>query len=293
MGKPEVFGHRGASGYRPENTLEAFKLAYEQGAVAIECDLVPTKDHRLIIRHENELSQSTNVTEHPEFADRHKEIKMYGHWPVSGWFSEEFTLEELKTLRAIERIPDLRPGSAKFDGLFEIPTVEELLTADFVTGRKLIIELKHGAHFAQQGYDMVGALKTAIDACNWQERSIDLVFESFNLEVTLAMKQRIAGPHKYVFLVDTWGMPIEISMDEFLDDVASKVDGISFNFELLTPEIVSAARARGLLIYTWTAQVEKAEQSVEEYLMQFVNLGVDGIFADQPDLLSELVAGLA
>lgn len=293
MTKPEVFGHRGASGYRPENTLEAFKLAFDQGAVAVECDLVPTKDHRLIIRHENELSHSTNVTEHAEFADRFKEIKMYGHWPVAGWFSEDFTLEEIKTLKAIERIPDERPGSAKFDGQFEIPTIEELLAADFVTNRKLIIEVKHGAHFAALGFDMVGALKTAIDESNWRERDIEFVFESFNLDITIELKNRIAGPHKYVFLVDTWGMPIEITMDEFLDDVASKVDGISFNFELLTPEIVAAARKRGLLIYTWTAQVEKAERSVEEYLMQFVNLSVDGIFADQPDLLHELVSGLA
>ncbi len=289
----KVFGHRGACGYRPENTLESFELAFQQGAVAIECDLVPTKDHRLIIRHENELSHTTDIQSHPQFADRFKEVLMYGHWPVSGWFSEDFTLAEIKQLRAIERIPDERPGSAKFDGQFGIPTIEELLAADFIDGKTLIIEVKHGAHFAQLGFDMVGDLKSAIDSSDYKSRGVELVFESFNLEVTVELKQRIAGEHKYVFLVDTWGMPTEVSIDEFLDDVASKVDGISFNFDLLTPALVKAARERNLLIYTWTAQVEKAENSVEEYLMQFVDMNVDGVFTDQPDLLAELVAGLA
>jgi glycerophosphoryl diester phosphodiesterase len=289
----KVFGHRGACGYRPENTLESFELAFHQGAVAIECDLVPTKDHRLIIRHENELSHTTDIQSHPQFADRFKEVLMYGHWPVSGWFSEDFTLAEIKQLRAIERIPDERPGSAKFDGQFGIPTIEELLAADFIDGKTLIIEVKHGAHFAQLGFDMVGDLKSAIDSSDYKSRGVELVFESFNLEVTVELKQRIAGEHKYVFLVDTWGMPTEVSIDEFLDDVASKVDGISFNFDLLTPALVKAARERNLLIYTWTAQVEKAENSVEEYLMQFVDMNVDGVFTDQPDLLAELVAGLA
>ncbi len=260
----KVFGHRGACGYRPENTLESFELAFQQGAVAIECDLVPTKDHRLIIRHENELSHTTDIQSHPQFADRFKEVLMYGHWPVSGWFSEDFTLAEIKQLRAIERIPDERPGSAKFDGQFGIPTIEELLAADFIDGKTLIIEVKHGAHFAQLGFDMVGDLKSAIDSSDYKSRGVELVFESFNLEVTVELKQRIAGEHKYVFLVDTWGMPTEVSIDEFLDDVASKVDGISFNFDLLTPALVKAARERNLLIYTWTAQVEKAENSVEE-----------------------------
>lgn len=289
----KVFGHRGACGYRPENTLESFELAFQQGAVAIECDLVPTKDHRLIIRHENELSHTTDIQSHPQFADRFKEVLMYGHWPVEGWFSEDFTLAEIKQLRAIERIPDERPGSAKFDGQFGIPTIEELLAAGFIDGKSLIIEVKHGAHFAQLGFDMVGDLKSAIDSSDYKSRGVELVFESFNLEVTVELKQRIAGEHKYVFLVDSWGMPTEVSIDEFLDDVASKVDGISFNFELLTPALVKAARERNLLIYTWTAQVEKAENSVEEYLMQFVDMNVDGVFTDQPDLLAELVAGLA
>jgi glycerophosphoryl diester phosphodiesterase len=289
----KVFGHRGACGYRPENTLESFELAFQQGAVAIECDLVPTKDHRLIIRHENELSHTTDILSHPQFADRFKEVLMYGHWPVSGWFSEDFTLAEIKELRAIERIPDERPGSAKFDGQFGIPTIEELLAADFIAGKTLIIEVKHGSHFAELGFDMVGDLKAAIDSSDYESRGVELVFESFNLEVTVDLKKRIAGDHKYVFLVDTWGMPTEISIDDFLDDVASKVDGISFNFDLLTPDLVQAARDRNLVIYTWTAQVEKAENSVEEYLMQFVNMGVDGVFTDQPDLLAELVAGLA
>ena len=128
-----VFGHRGASGYRPENTLEAFELAFQQGADAIECDLVPTADGHLVIRHEGGLTSTTNIAEHPEFAGRTS--------------SEEFTLAELKTLRAIERLPELRPGSAKFDGEFEIPTVDELLASEFANNKTLILEIKDGLFF--------------------------------------------------------------------------------------------------------------------------------------------------
>jgi glycerophosphoryl diester phosphodiesterase len=291
--KPEVFAHRGASGYRPENTLESFALGFSQGANGIECDIVPTKDHRLILRHESELGHTTDVAKHPEFADRHKEVLMYGHWPVSGWFSEDFTLDEIKSLRAIERIPELRPGSAKFDGRFQIPTVDELLEAEFIHGKKLILEVKHGAHFAELGFDLVGALAALIAKNSHRLRDVELVFESFNLEVVVDLKQRIGGPHKYVFLVDHWGLPKDQPAVEFIDSVAEQVDGVSFNFVLLTEAMVARARERGLLIYTWTAKVEDAENSVEEYLMQFVDSGVDGIFADQPDLLTELISGLA
>ncbi len=291
--KPEVFAHRGASGYRPENTLEAFQLGIDQGAVGIECDIVPTKDHRLILRHESELGHTTNVAEHTEFADRHKQVLMYGHWPVSGWFSEDFTLAEIKQLRAVERLPDLRPGSAKFDGQFQIPTLDELLEADFIQGKKLILEVKHGAHFAQLGFDLVGEMVQLLNRFEQQLAQVELVFESFNLEVVTDMKNRIGGNHQFVFLVDSWGLPKDQSPVEFIASLAGQVDGVSFNFHLLTAEMVSQAKASGLLIYTWTAKVEDAENSVEEYLMQFISADVDGIFADQPDLLFELVSGLA
>ena len=117
----KVFGHRGASGYRPENPLEAFKLAFEMGAEAIECDLVPTKDGELIIRHDNYLSTTTDVASRPEFAHLKREGVVGYQETREDWFCEDFTLAELKQLRAVERVPEQRPGSAKFDGQFELP----------------------------------------------------------------------------------------------------------------------------------------------------------------------------
>ncbi|MGI8757933.1 MAG: glycerophosphodiester phosphodiesterase family protein [Acidimicrobiales bacterium] len=121
-----VIGHRGASGYLPEHTLAAYELAIEQCADVIEPDLVSTADGVLVARHENEISGTTDVAEHPEFADRFA-TKTIDGVPVSGWFTEDFTVAELKTLRATERIPDVRPDNATHDGEFEIPTLQEVI----------------------------------------------------------------------------------------------------------------------------------------------------------------------
>jgi len=305
---PQVFGHRGACAYRPENTLEAFELAFDMGADAIECDLVPTSDGHLIIRHENELSGTTDVANHPEFADRKRTQLFYGHWEVTGWFSEDFTLDEIATLRAVERIPEVRPGSAKFDGQYAIPTIDDLLSASFAEGRTLILEVKHGRHFKEQGFDSVKLLADAVAACDWRERGIQLVFEAFDYGIIKELKQNIGGDSKFVYLVEGWGMPEPAKLHTWLDDVAANVDGISFDVKLLFEQIdqdgfgvqfgapndlVAQAHARGLSVYTWTARAEDAKFSVEEYYHHFVELGTDGVFADHPDLFRDFVAGLA
>jgi glycerophosphoryl diester phosphodiesterase len=118
--------------------MEAFKLAYDQGVYAIECDIVPTKDHELVLRHENALSGTTDVASRPEFAH----LKRPGYIDgvaVQDWFTEDFTLAEVKQLRAIERLPDWRPGSAAFDGQFEVPTLGELLAAPFLTSSSMAL----------------------------------------------------------------------------------------------------------------------------------------------------------
>jgi glycerophosphoryl diester phosphodiesterase len=159
---PLVIAHRGASGCRPEHTLEAYRLALEQGADFIEPDLVPTRDGRLIARHENELSSSTNVADHPEFAERRSTKRIDGRFET-GWFSEDFTLAEIKTLRAKERIPETRPENKAFDGLFEIPTLEEIIQLvkkeERSTRRKfgLYPETKHPTYFAREGVFLDGA----------------------------------------------------------------------------------------------------------------------------------------
>ena len=135
--EPVVIGHRGASGYRPEHTLAAYELAIAQGADFVEPDLVSTRDGVLVARHENEIGGTTDVAVHPEFAAR-RTTKTIDGVALTGWFTEDFTLAELKTLRAVERIPGTRPANATFDGQFEVPTLQEVidLVASVNAGRR-------------------------------------------------------------------------------------------------------------------------------------------------------------
>ena len=311
---PMVIGHRGASGYRPENTLEAFALAFAQGADAIECDLVPTADGQLIIRHENALSQTTDVAEHPEFADRFREGYADGQI-VSDWFSEDFTLAEIKTLRARERLADLRPGSAKFDGQFSIPTLDELLASSFADGKTLVLEVKHGAHFAAFGIPVAAILARKLGESNWHSRGIELIFETFDFKVLQQLKRVCGDIGKYVFLVDAEHLPNEhLPIGErrlseaYVAEIAEAFDGLSIDLALLfepfddtnaeaqfgePTDAANWAAKHGIELYTWTARVEDAKYSVDEYYSLIIGTGVDGIFADQPDLLVDVVSALA
>jgi len=153
---PEVVAHRGASGYRPEHTLEAYRLGIELGADVIEPDLVVTKDGVLIARHENELGGTTDVADHPEFADR-RTTKVIDGQEVTGWFAEDFTLAEIKTLFARERIPDIRPDNTAYDDQYRIPTLAEIIElvrqVEAETGREIgiIPETKHPTFFEHEG----------------------------------------------------------------------------------------------------------------------------------------------
>jgi glycerophosphoryl diester phosphodiesterase len=204
------------------------------------------------------------------------------------WFCEDFTLAQLKTLRATERLPDLRPGSAKFDGQFEIPSLDELLAADFAAGRHLILEVKHGAYFASKGYPVAAIMARKIAESDWRERGISLTIESFEYK-TLEQLQRVCGPvGDYVYLVDTWSDPA-------LNAKSAEVfDGISFNAELVWgSDLIELAQARGQKVFIWTARAEDAENTIEEYYAKFILAGADGIFADQPDLLAACVRDMS
>ena len=148
-----VIAHRGASGERPEHTLLSYQRAIEQGADFIEPDLVPTKDGVLVARHENNIADTTDVADHPEFAARRTTKTIDGE-KLTGWFTEDFTLAELKTLRAKERLPKLRPGNTKYDGQAAIPTLDDVIAlakrASKETGRTIGIypEKKHPTYFA-------------------------------------------------------------------------------------------------------------------------------------------------
>lgn len=155
-----VIAHRGASGYRPEHTLEAYRLAIRQGADFIEPDLVATKDGVLVARHENEISGTTDVASRPQFAAR-RATKTVDGVTLTGWFTEDFTLAELKTLRAKERIPAIRPANTRFDGMYAVPTLAEviaLVKRESRNGRRIGIypETKHPTYFAQEGRRLDG-----------------------------------------------------------------------------------------------------------------------------------------
>ena len=154
--KPIVIAHRGASGERPEESRLAYELAIDEGADFIEPDLVPTKDGHLVCRHEPEIGGTTDVARHPEFADRKTTLVIDGE-KITGWFTQDFTLAELKTLRCRERLPELRPGSASFDGQSPILTYQEMVgiaeAGSRRTGRTIgtYPEMKHPTFFASIG----------------------------------------------------------------------------------------------------------------------------------------------
>jgi glycerophosphoryl diester phosphodiesterase len=135
VAEPLIFGHRGASGYRPEHTLASYELAIRMGADVIEPDVVSTKDRVLVVRHENEISGTTDVSRRPEFADR-RTTKTIDGVAFTGWFTEDFTLAELRTLRAVERLPALRQESTLFDGRYLVPTLQEVFDLAAVQSRR-------------------------------------------------------------------------------------------------------------------------------------------------------------
>lgn len=301
--KPLVLGHRGACGYRPENTIEAFELAFAQGADGVECDLVPTKDGELILRHENWLNGTTDIASRAEFASRSRTGYSDG-LTETGWFSEDFDLSELAEVRAIERIPEIRPGSAKFDGQFKIPVIDQLLASSFLDNKTLVIEIKHGMHFTKNGIDVASILAGKLEASNWKERGVKLVIESFDLEMMRLLKAACGGDKKYVFLTEEARLPKgQLGLtSEYLEGLAKEFDGVSLNLPLLLDEdetgcftvpngSIDLAHSLGLEVYGWTLRAEDATRSVDEYFAKVAGAGLNGIFVDQPDLLRNIVDG--
>ncbi|MEN9752554.1 MAG: hypothetical protein RL670_245 [Actinomycetota bacterium] len=280
-----VIGHRGASAYRPENTLEAFELAFRLGADAIEFDVVPTRDGQLIIRHEPDLTGTTDVASVAELAEKAR---------VDEWFSHDLTLSDVKLLRARERLTVERSGSAAFDGHFLVPSLAELLAAPFIVGKTLVLEIKHGDEYMAAGIDLVAMVTKALAAADWQARGVTLMIESFDYETLQRAKSALGSIASFVYLVEhnevaLWGSPAEC----LLAATGAGFDGVSFDKRLVTRELVRQAHSAGLLILAYTLRAEEAEASVEEYYAHWVELGLDGLFADHPDLLRQVVDGLA
>src|SRR4051794_16712677 len=197
--RPLVIGHRGAPGYRPEHTLASYRLAAELGADYIEPDLVSTKDGVLVARHEPEISGTTHVADHPEFASR-KTTKVIDGITFTGWFTEDFTLEELKTLRAKERIPDIRPANQRFDGKFEVPTFQEVLDLRAALSRKLhrqigvYPETKHPSYFRSLGLPLEPKLVTTLNRNGLNRKGAPVFVQSFEIGNLQALNHVLKVP---------------------------------------------------------------------------------------------------
>jgi len=326
--RPLVIAHRGASGYRPEHTAAAYRLAIRQGAEAVEPDLVATSDGVLVVRHENEISGTTDVAGHPEFAGRHT-TKTVDGISLSGWFTEDFTWAELSTLRSRERLPDVRPGNAGFDGREGILRLEDLVDLLEAADRDVIMvaELKHATYFDALGLPLEQLFAPGI--ARWA-RPGNLVVESFE-QTVLGAVQQLDVPGRVVFLADAAGSPADQvaqhgagakSFADYLTDdglatLAAEVDGVSVDKALLlakdsrgnvtgTTDLAERARSAGLETYTWTLRAEnrfleknfrhgRHPEDFGHWQREFeliMRSGVDGVFADQPDLALRARAAL-
>ena len=321
-GEPLVIAHRGASAYRPEHTLAAYRLAIGMGADSIEPDLVSTKDGRLVARHENEISGTTDVAQHPEFADR-RATKVIDGTPITGWFTEDFTLAELKTLRAKERLPQLRPANTAFDGQFEIPTLEEVIDLARREGVGIYPETKHPTYFDSIGLSLEEPLVATLKANGLDKPSSKVFIQSFEVSNLQQLDGRIRVP--LVQLTSASGRPYDftakgdprtyadITSPSGLKQVARYADGLGPDKNQIVPRdarnrlteptsLVKDAHRAGLVVHPYTFRPEntflpedfrEGDPASPEYLRArgdqpaelalFYRLGVDGLFADNAD----------
>lgn len=275
--KPIVIGHRGCSGERPEHTALSYERAIEQGADFIEPDLVPTQDGHLVARHENEIGGTTDVAGRPEFAAR-KTTKTIDGQQVTGWFAEDFTLAEIKTLRARERLPQLRPASAAFDGQAQILTFEEVVAIARAGGQRagrvigVYPELKHPSYFASIGLPTEDRLVAKLKALDLNSATAPVFVQCFEVGPLKRLKARTAA--RLVLLVDGEGGPADLPGVKYADlitarglkDVAIYADGLGPNWNLVVPsdgrallpatDLVKNAHAAGLSVHPWTVRAE-------------------------------------
>lgn len=316
---PLVIGHRGAPGYRPEHSRSSYELALAMGVDAVEPDVVATKDGVLIVRHENEISGTTDVADHPEFADRKTSKRVDGQ-ALTGWFTEDFTWDELSTLRSRERLPEVRLSSATFNGSQAILRLTDVLDivrdGSIEHGREIgvVLEVKHATYFASIGLDLAPLIERDLRAAGWADGELPLIIECFESTILGGLKARgIAA--SYIYLIEASGRPYDLLVargtqaltyratvtPQGLDGLVGQVDGISVNKRMLLAAgntIVADAHARGLTVFTWTCRPENAFLSAEfrgaggknaygDYEAEWdviARTGVDGVFVDHPDL---------
>lgn len=290
---PAVAGHRGASALRPEHTLASYQQAIDDGADIIEPDLVSTSDGVLIARHENDISGTTDVADKPQFAAR-KVTKRIDGIAVTGWFTEDFTLAEIKTLRANERIPANRPANAAFNGQFEIPTLQEIL--DLVKRQSqaqarvigIYPETKHPTYFKSIGLPLERRLVDQLTAAGYRGKGAAVFIQSFEVANLKALRgmtemrlvQLVDNPRNkpapngaprnapYDFVVAATGRTYaDMLTPAGLKEIATYADVVAPHKDVIIPRdarnevgaatsVVADAHAAGLKVHAWTFRPE-------------------------------------
>ncbi len=321
---PLVIGHRGAAGYRPEHTLESYRLAISMGADYVEPDLVSTKDGVLVARHENDISGTTDVSEHPEFAAR-RTTKTIDGKPVTGWFTEDFTLAELTTLRAKERLPLVRPANTAYDGKFQVPTFDEVLSLVQSEERRLhrkigvYPETKHPTYFRSIGLPLEQRMLDTLRRHRLDKPGSRVFLQSFETGNLRDLNRMSKLP--IIQLLDSSGAPYDLvatgdrrsyadlTTPAELRRIATYADGIGPNKDMVLPRdasgrtttpspLVRDAHREGLVVHVFTLRRENqfmatnfrrgtdpnAPGDLPAEVRAFLDAGVDGLFSDNPDL---------
>lgn len=322
LSTPLVIGHRGAPGYRPEHTLASYELAALSGADFIEPDLVMTADGVLVARHEPEIGATTDVATRPEFADR-RTTKTIDGVVRTGWFVDDFTLAELRTLRATERIPHIRQANTVYDGRFGIPTFAEVLALRERLSRQLGREIgiypetKHPSYFAGLGLPLEPALITALEESGLNRPGAPVFVQSFETSNLRLLREHLRVP--IVQLVAAEGAPFDLvaagDTRSYLDlvtptglqTITSYADAIGPDKDLVIAReadgslgaptgLVEAAHAVGLAVHAYTFRNENPflpanlrrgdagdHGDAITEYAAFLRAGVDGVFSDHPD----------
>ena len=291
--RPLVIAHRGASGHRPEHTLPAYALAIAMGADYVELDLVSTGDGVLVARHENEISATTDAAR--KFPQRRSTRVIDGD-SVTGWFTEDFTWDELRTLRANERLPS---RSHSYDGQFAVPRLDEVLALADSAGRRrgrvvgVYIETKHPSYFRSISLPLEERLLVVLRQHGLDRRDAPVFVQSFESENLRTLRGQTR-----VRLVQLVSDTSQVT-PEALREIATYADAIGPNTRLIVPASIGArassvvrdAHAAGLLVHVWTLRTE-AEFMAARYrgdplaeVRELAALGVDGMFGDFPDLV--------
>ncbi|MEU4608545.1 glycerophosphodiester phosphodiesterase [Kribbella sp. NPDC023972] len=303
-----IVGHRGASGYRPEHTLASYELAARMGADFIEPDLVITRDRVLVARHEPEIGGTTDVAAHPEFAAR-KKIKQLDGVAVTGWFAEDFTLAELRTLRAKERIPAVRQHNTVFDGHYRVPTLQEVIDLSRRLTRELgrpigiYPETKHPTYFQQQGLALEPELVKTLNRNGLNRPEAKVFVQSFEVSNLKALRPQLRVP--LVQLTSSSGAPYDfvvagdkrtyadIVSPAGLREVATYAKGLGPSKDQVIPldaagklgqptALVANAHRAGLVVHPYTFRVEN------NFLP--ANFDSSAVAADSGNLFGEIAA---